>query len=86
MRVFWQEKDRYGRTLGRVNLDGRDIGLQMVQAGMAWHFKRYESSQPPDERVAYANAEVEARKTKTGLWTDEAPVPPWDYRKSKRGQ
>lgn len=86
VRVFWQEKDRYGRTLGRVDVDGHDVGLQMVQAGMAWHFKRYENSQPPEERIVYANAELEARQSKTGLWADTSPVAPWDYRKSKRGQ
>ena len=47
---------------------------------MTWHFKRYESEQRPEDRRAYADAEVEARKAKRGLWRDPQPVPPWDFR------
>ena len=53
--VTWDEKDRYGRILGTVWLDGRDINLQMVRDGLAWHYKRYDST------PAYAQAEADAR-------------------------
>lgn len=30
--------------------------------------------------------EKDARETKKGLWVDPAPIPPWAYRKARRGQ
>jgi hypothetical protein len=30
--------------------------------------------------------EKEARDAKKGLWVDPAPIPPWAYRKARRGQ
>jgi micrococcal nuclease len=30
--------------------------------------------------------EKEARDAKKGLWVDPAPIPPWVYRKARRGQ
>lgn len=76
--VRWSKKDRYGRILGDVYLGDRHINLEMVQDGLAWHFKRYSSAKE------LAEAEDEARKTKKGLWVDKEPVPPWDYRKAGR--
>ena len=53
--VTWDETDRYGRILGTVWLDGRDINLQMVRDGFAWHYKRYDST------PAYAQASTASR-------------------------
>jgi endonuclease YncB( thermonuclease family) len=33
----WKKRDRYGRILGRIYLGDRDISLEMVQHGIAWH-------------------------------------------------
>lgn len=78
------KKDRYGRTIGRVFVDGRDVNLEQVRRGLAWHYKAYEREQPPQARAAYAQAEREARAGRQGLWGDELPVAPWDYRKRRR--
>lgn len=83
--VEFSKRDRYGRIVGRVLLAGRDICLEQVRSGYAWHYKQYEREQTPAERKAYAEAETEAQKEKRGLWRDPAPVPPWDYRKERRG-
>ena len=40
--------DRYGRYVCKVLLpDGKDVNLDQVQAGMAWHYKQYEDQQTP---------------------------------------
>jgi endonuclease YncB( thermonuclease family) len=78
------KKDRYGRTVGKVLIDGVDVGLEQVKSGYAWHFKRYEREQSQADRAAYANAEEQARSKRLGLWRDDAPVPPWDYRAERR--
>ena len=33
------------------------------------------------DRVLYQDAEVVARSARLGLWSDDVPVPPWDFRK-----
>lgn len=34
--VEWSKLDRYGRIVGKVIVDGQDVGLQQLQAGLAW--------------------------------------------------
>ena len=72
------DRDRYGRTVARVIVAGRDLSEEMVRAGLAWHFARYSA----DRRLAAL--EQEARQQRRGLWADRAAVPPWQYR-SDRG-
>jgi endonuclease YncB( thermonuclease family) len=35
-----RDMDRYGRLVARVTVDGRDVSLALVQAGLAWYFTR----------------------------------------------
>jgi hypothetical protein len=70
--------DRYSRTVARVFVEGKDLCLELLKAGLAWHYKRY-SSDP-----VLAEAEDQARKAKAGLWSTPNPVPPWEYRKLHR--
>jgi endonuclease YncB( thermonuclease family) len=76
--------DKYGRRVCQVVIDGQDVGLEQIRRGMAWHFKRYENEQAPDDRHAYAEAEAAARAEQRGLWRDAEPQPPWDFREQKR--
>lgn len=82
--IAYEKTDRYGRTLGKVLAGGRDVNLEQVKAGLAWHYKYYQDEQSPDDRRLYAEAETEARSAGRGLWADPAPIPPWDYRRGKR--
>lgn len=82
--VEYYKKDRYGRTLGKILIDGADANLEQVKAGMAWHYKHYQKEQSPDERVSYAEAENQARAGRKGLWVDAEPVPPWEWRRSQK--
>lgn len=91
--VIAYNKDRYGRTIAKlVILDEHcqehcaaknDVGLRLIAAGLAWHYKSYSMIQTPQDRVDYANAEVSARQQRFGLWAGHDPVPPWVYRKNK---
>ena len=82
--VLWDKKDKYGRIVGKVLIDGQDVNLEQVKQGLAWHFKEYQDEQSPDDRAAYAKAEVEASAQRVGLWQDKDPTPPWAWRKAKR--
>lgn len=79
--VHWHKRDRYGRIVGTLWVSGDDAGLELLKAGLAWHYKRYAAEQPPDERARYATAETTARDAGAGLWADPDPVPPWDWRR-----
>ena len=79
-----QKVDKYQRNVCVVRVHGVDVGLEQVKRGMAWHFKRYEAEQSPENRSIYAAAEREARAAaKRGLWLDPAPVAPWEFRAAK---
>lgn len=71
-------RDRYGRIIGRVNCGGVDTSAEQVRRGMAWVYDRYVT-----DRTLYAIQE-EARAARLGLWSDPAPVPPWEYRAAGR--
>ena len=82
--VEGEKNDRYGRLVGKVLLNGRDINLAQIQAGMAWHYKAYQREQTVQEQRTYAEAESKAAMAKRGLWADASPVPPWEWRKARR--
>ncbi|WP_051328818.1 thermonuclease family protein [Geminicoccus roseus] len=68
------ERDRYGRLVARLEVQGRDVGQQLVQAGHAWQFTRY------DRSAALREAENYARSRGLGLWSAPAPKAPWLWR------
>src|SRR5438552_8862040 len=37
--------DRYGRTVARVIVGGKDVSEELLKAGLAWHFKKYSKNQ-----------------------------------------
>ena len=70
--------DRYKRHLGTVFIGNININLEMVKKGLAWHYKYYSD----DKELA--NAELQARASKVGLWSHTSQIAPWDYRKGVR--
>lgn len=78
--VVHNKKDRYGRTVGKVMAGDADANLAQIKAGLAWHYKAYEREQSPEDRAAYAEAELAARTARRGLWSEANPVPPWEWR------
>ena len=58
--VEYQKKDKYGRTLGKVILNGTDVCLEQIKLGMACHYKQYKSDQTKEDRETYAQAELAA--------------------------
>jgi len=88
--VEWRKRDKYGRIVGKVvaNCDQPgcpvDTGLEQLNAGMAWWYRKYAGEQSPEDRERYEKAEQTARDGELGLWRDPNPVPPWDWRKQHR--
>lgn len=82
--VDFQKTDKYRRVLGRVLAAGQDVGLAQIRAGMAWHNVAYAKEQTPLNRIAYSEAESEARGLRRGLWSEPNPQPPWEFRHAGR--
>lgn len=78
------KKDRYGRYVGKVILNSRDVNLEQLRRGMAWFYGKYAHEQSATDRQIYGQAEIEARASSVGLWADKAPTAPWDYRQAGR--
>lgn len=59
------DRDRYGRLLRYVELDGADVGGELVRAGLALA-RRY----PPDTARAdgYERLQAEAQEARVGMW------------------
>jgi len=38
--VEYQKRNRYGRIVGKVWIDGVDACLEQIKAGLAWHYKK----------------------------------------------
>ena len=80
VRVRSEGRDRYGRTLGRVYVDGRDVNKAMVRAGAAWVYDAY--SRDPSFPPLQARAKAE----RAGLWAlqSDQVTAPWLWRRGER--
>lgn len=76
VRVEWHKKDRYGRLVSVVFVDGLDAGLEQVHSGVGWHYKAHKDEQSSEHRSSYAAAEDAARVQHRGQWMDLVPVAP----------
>lgn len=75
-------QDKYHRTLADVFLrNGTHVNHELVKDGWCWWYRKY-----APENTELEKLEKDARDAKKGLWADPAPIPPWVYRKAKRGQ
>ena len=87
LRMKAMYKDQYQRTVAIVYLcdgkgfDERSVNQQQVQAGMAWV---YDSFCKEDVCGTWKIEEALAKKQKLGLWKDEKPTPPWQWRKTHK--
>jgi micrococcal nuclease len=89
--------DKYGRVIGLVSVDGLDVNQAQVKRGYAWagegwQQRRFASGQSEeqtsgvaraagDSGQSYISLQGEARRAGVGLWAQEDPQPPWQWRK-----
>ena len=82
--VEWSKTDRYGRILGKIEVDGVDANLEQVREGSAWVYTQYLRELTIEDRRLYLEVEQQAKSEHAGLWRDTHPEPPWQWRKEKR--
>lgn len=74
VRVEGGDRDQHGRLLGRLRIGDRDLNRELVAEGHAWVFDGFA---PGEDLLA---AEAEARRHRRGLWSDDRPVEPRQWR------
>lgn len=84
LRLACYKKDQYERSICRVWSGGRDVAASLLEQGLAWHYKQFESEQTPAERELYARLQTEAQKSRLGLWREPDPMNPSECRKARR--
>jgi endonuclease YncB( thermonuclease family) len=78
--VVSRDRDRYGRLVAEVVLsDGRVLNDELVKAGLAWWYRLHAQNIGTLRQL-----EAGAREAKRGLWSQPNPVPPWEWRRTKR--
>lgn len=76
--VKYETVDKYKRILGTIYFNQLNINLQQIKDGYAWVYKKYSNNQ------IYYKEEHEARRLKKGLWIENNPLAPWEYRKKRK--
>ncbi len=80
VRVVETARDRYGRTVGRVYAGSVDVNAEMVRQGHAWVYRKY--AKDPELFAA----ERAAREARRGLWALPEQIPPWEWRRARKGK
>ena len=73
--------DRYGRNVGRINIEGKEVAEEMIKAGMVWLYNAY--CKIP-ECKHWKELETQAKTAKIGLWSNPTAKEPWLWRKEHR--
>ena len=73
--------DQYGRSIGRINIDGKEVAEEMLKEGMVWVYTAY--CKIP-ECKHWKELETQAKTAKIGLWSNPTAKEPWLWRKERR--
>jgi micrococcal nuclease len=72
-KVTDSDTDKYGRTVGVVQVDGVNVNEEIIQAGSAWQYRKYCKTSFCND---WLSIEREVKLSRTGLWKYHDPVPP----------
>lgn len=72
-------RDGYSRDLATIYRKGRNMNLELVQGGYAWHYAYYAG-----DVIELAEAQQQARAAHRGLWAEENPTEPRLFRLAQR--
>jgi len=81
VKVEIMDIDQYKRMVAVIWLDGKNINQQTVAEGYAWAYRQYLDRPHASE---YIQAEEQARAKRLGLWQQNNPQPPWEFRKLQK--
>ena len=67
-----------GYVMGIVHYDSINLSLELLSNGLAWHFAKFSN-----DLSLLQGLEDEARSNKIGLWQDDNPISPKEWREAK---
>jgi len=75
--VYVKKRDHLGIPIAEVVLkdSGQNLNHELIKAGLAWWQRDF------SDDTRYQEMEAAARKMKLGLWKQNNPIPPWEFRK-----
>ena len=68
----------YNREVCIIMRNDMDINREMVKRGYAWAYRKHLKSPYASE---YIEAEKEARSRRAGIWQEDNPLPPWEFKR-----
>ena len=77
------EKDKYGRTLAKVESAEINCNQQQIEKGMAWFYEDFGDKLNDDDHALYRQASDYAQDNNMGVWSMDLQKP-WDYRKENK--
>ena len=66
-------KDKYGRTIADIYVNGIYVNEAEVKAGLCWIYRKYSSNK-------FYQLEQESKQKRIGLWIQYKPYPPYLFR------
>jgi micrococcal nuclease len=75
VKVVSQAADQYGRLVAHLSVDGLEVNSEQIRRGMAWEYSNFHSN-----KILIA-LQKEAQQAPRGLWAQNNPTPPWEWRK-----
>ena len=74
--------DIYGRPRAQVFLEGVDMAELILRNGWGWYYRSNDLDKAT--RIRYRKLRDYAKRNRLGLWADEKPINPAEWRKSYR--
>ena len=75
VRLMVTDIDRFGRIIARVFIEEQEVNLSLLELGYAWHYLEF------DQSPEYARAQETAQRDRRGVWAEDDPIAPWEWRR-----
>jgi endonuclease YncB( thermonuclease family) len=75
---YWGLGD-HNTLVGKVFVEGRDVGAQMIRDGVAWFDRNNKGPLNNNDCEVYQQSQQAAQNERRGLWESEGAVPPWQF-------
>lgn len=72
--VTVHDTDKYGRSVGVVNVGNINVNQELLRTGYAWQYRKYCKDSFCDD---WLELEKRAQVSRVGLWSDKNAVAPW---------
>jgi endonuclease YncB( thermonuclease family) len=72
------KRDKYGRMVAKISIDGVDVSKELLRNGLAWWYRDYAPN-----NVEFQQAEFDAQERKVGVWSTKTSIAPWIWRANK---